>query len=190
MILREDNRVFIDSFVSRAGQVQKPQNDIQNLSSAVTILREPEAVVNSYSVDFAVNQAYINHLVFRCVNFIAQSVTSAYFEIQNAKGEPQDKHPLIALLNTPNPEISPGQFWQLLWKQYELCGNSYLLKAKIGNQTKELWPLFPDKMSVVGFKGVGKLTIIYLRTVERKLNIYQNKLFTTKTQTQPICLKV
>lgn len=61
------------------------------------------------------------------------------------------EHPLIDLLNAPNPFMSRGNLWSTVVMHYYLAGNAYLLKARgdsMGN-VMELWPLRPDRMKIV-----------------------------------------
>ncbi len=70
--------------------------------------------------------------------------------IQNRFIEPLPRHPLVRLLNNPNPFKSRGQMWRTIVMDRLLAGNAYLYKARIrgiGNVT-ELWRLRPDRMRV------------------------------------------
>jgi HK97 family phage portal protein len=60
-------------------------------------------------------------------------------------------HPLIKLLNAPNPYMSRGQCWAMVTVDYHLAGNAYLLKARnvgLGN-VQELWRLQPDRVRII-----------------------------------------
>jgi len=59
-------------------------------------------------------------------------------------------HPLIKLLDAPNPWMSRGQLWGSVVMDRCLAGNAYILKARgpMGN-VGELWRLRPDWVRVV-----------------------------------------
>lgn len=71
--------------------------------------------------------------------------------VQNKYVEEVPAHPLVTLLNQPNPMTSRGQFWATIVMHRKLAGNAYALKARntlLGN-VQELWPLRPDRVRVV-----------------------------------------
>lgn len=147
---------------SQRAQTETNDNELNNLVSLLTALYSPQAIMQEYSLEYAVRKAYTASIwVYRCVNLIAQSITSAYVQIKNSKDEPIDNHPLLKVLEMPNPEMPPKDVWQSVWINAELAGNAYLLKAKLGSRTRELWPLFPDKMRVVPSSAIGKLIDYY-----------------------------
>jgi len=60
-------------------------------------------------------------------------------------------HPLVRLLNAPNPFMSRGQCWSTVVMDRYLGGNAYLLKARnesFGN-VQELWRLRPDRVKII-----------------------------------------
>lgn len=60
-------------------------------------------------------------------------------------------HPLVRLLNAPNPLMTRGQLFATLVMDRYLAGNAYLLKARgqlLGN-TMELWRLRPDRVRII-----------------------------------------
>ena len=74
--------------------------------------------------------------------------------VQNSFVEELPNHPLVRLLNAPNPFMSRGQMWGTVVMDRCLAGNSYLLKARVqGGPLKgtvaELWRLRPDRVKVI-----------------------------------------
>lgn len=60
-------------------------------------------------------------------------------------------HPLVRLVNAPNPFMSRGQFWSTIVMDRYLGGNPYALKARnqgLGN-VQELWRLRPDRVRII-----------------------------------------
>jgi len=81
------------------------------------------------------------------------------------------EHPLVHLLNNPNPFMSRGQLWGTIVMDLKLAGNAYILKARgpLGN-TAELWRLRPDRVRIIpsatnyieGYEyNVGRDKIVY-----------------------------
>lgn len=71
--------------------------------------------------------------------------------VVNGYWEEVEDHPLIKLLNNPNPYTSRGQLWALVVLDIFLAGNSYLLKARyrggfLEGAVGELYRLRPDRM--------------------------------------------
>jgi len=76
------------------------------------------------------------------------------FLVRNGYWEEVDDHPLVKILNNPNPYMSRGQFWSLTVVYYYLAGNAYALKARyqggiLDGAVGELWPLRPDRMKPI-----------------------------------------
>ncbi len=84
-------------------------------------------------------------------------------------------HPLIRLLDNPNPWMSRGQQWGTVVMDLSLAGNAYMLKSRwqggpLKGTVAELWRLRPDRVRIVpdpvnfiaGFEyGVGRDKIIF-----------------------------
>ena len=63
-------------------------------------------------------------------------------------------HPLIRLLDNPNPWMSRGQLWGTVVMDRALAGNAYLLKARfqdglLKGAVGELWRLRPDRVRII-----------------------------------------
>jgi len=74
--------------------------------------------------------------------------------IRNQFIEELPNHPLVRLLNNPNPFMSRGQFTSTLVMDRMIAGNAYVLKARgaLGN-VGELWRLRPDRVRVIPGAG-------------------------------------
>lgn len=73
--------------------------------------------------------------------------------VMNKYVEEVTNHPLVTLLNNPNPFTSRGQLWASVVMDLQLAGNAYLLKARgqFGN-VAELWRLRPDRVRIIPSK--------------------------------------
>lgn len=74
--------------------------------------------------------------------------------IRNGFYEPVAGHPLVKLLNNPNPMTSRGQLWGTVVMDRYIAGNAYLLKVRgpLGNVV-ELWRLRPDRVRIIPMAG-------------------------------------
>ena len=92
-----------------------------------------------------------NAIVYRCVNEISKGAASVPFMLKQGD-EVLEDHPLINLLNRPNPLQSYSEFFNSMFGFLMLSGNSYILK--VGGETistpQELHLLRPDRMKVKG----------------------------------------
>lgn len=82
--------------------------------------------------------------------------------VVNGYWEEVEDHPLIKILNNPNPYTSRGQMWALVVLDIYLAGNSYLLKARYNDgmlkgAVGELYRLRPDRMKpIAGDMAAGE----------------------------------
>jgi len=101
--------------------------------------------------------------VYLCVSLIAQEVSSAHIRLYKQKigrGGKIDKqeltsHPLLDLLNSPNPMMSRGEFLEAISSYVDLDGNAYIWKARVSKEPKKLYPLRPDVMKPILDKESG-----------------------------------
>ena len=96
-----------------------------------------------------------NVIVYRCVNIIARGIASIPWILFKGKSQ-VGTHPLLKLLDRPNPNRGGSQFMEALVGYLLLSGNSYveLVKSSSGKPL-ELYTLRPDRMQVIpGSRGV------------------------------------
>ena len=89
-----------------------------------------------------------NAVVFRCVNEIAKGASSVPFLLKSGDNI-VEQHPLIDLLDRPNPLQSNSEFFNALYGYLMLSGNAYLLK--VGSEVgapRELHLLRPDRIEI------------------------------------------
>lgn len=104
-----------------------------------------------YKYQDLANEGYLkNAIVYRCVNEISKGAASVPFMVKIGD-EVLESHPLIDLLNRPNPLQSYSEFFNSMFGFLMLSGNSYVLK--IGSELgapQELHLLRPDRMKIKG----------------------------------------
>lgn len=88
-----------------------------------------------------------NAIVYRCVNEIANGAASIPFKAFQGDVE-LEQHPILTLLNRPNPTQAGVEFFQSLYSYLLLSGNSYAVRSDIGSMPRELHLLRPDRMRV------------------------------------------
>ena len=89
--------------------------------------------------------------VWRSVNLIAGSAASlplhAYKTADNGGRQVLSDGVAARLLDSPHPDLTPFEFWEMVFAHIALWGNAYLrvLRNELG-QVKELWPIHPARV--------------------------------------------
>ncbi len=106
------------------------------------------------------------HWVHVAVDRIATGVSSQALMVKTMAGDGsgmsdlvEPTHPLVMLLNSPNPFVTPWQFWVQIVQYLELTGNAVLVKEYTkGGKMAEMWclPMHYVKPIITseGFVGV------------------------------------
>ena len=93
-----------------------------------------------------------NVIAFAAVDTIARAIGSAPWRLFRGTNR-QDfvtDHPLLRLINRPNPIMGRAEFFENVAAYYLIAGNSYIeAVGPDGGLPLELWPLRPDRMSVL-----------------------------------------
>ena len=90
-----------------------------------------------------------NAIAYRCVNEIAQGACSVPFKLLSGDNDIPE-HPLLTLLNRPNPMSSGNEYFSSLYSYMLLSGNAYVLKSGPEfREPQELHLLRPDRMRIV-----------------------------------------
>jgi HK97 family phage portal protein len=79
---------------------------------------------------------------------IAQAIASVEFEVW--QGETQlEQHPLIDLMDRPNPMQSGADYVEACISYLLIAGNSYEEAVDVNGEVRELYALRPDRMAVI-----------------------------------------
>ena len=89
-----------------------------------------------------------NAIVFKCVNEISQAAASINFKVYQGDVE-LEQHPLLTLLNKPNPIQAGNEYFQSLYAYILLSGNSFAISSTAGGLPSELHLLRPDRVEVI-----------------------------------------
>ena len=106
----------------------------------------------SYKYADLASEGYMrNAIVYRCVNEISKGAASVQYMVKSGD-DVVEQHPVIALIDRPNPLQSYSEFFSSLFGYLLLSGNAYVLKVGGGmaNGPKELHLLRPDRIRVKG----------------------------------------
>ncbi len=88
-----------------------------------------------------------NAIVYRCVNEIANGAASIPFCVYQDDIK-LEAHPLISLLERPNPLQAGVEYFQSLYSYLLLSGNSYALQSDVNGAPRELHILRPDRIEI------------------------------------------
>ena len=114
----------------------------------------------NYSYEDLAREGYLkNAIVYRCVNEISKGASSVPFMVKSGDTV-LEQHPLIDLIQRPNPLQSYSEFFNSLFGYLLLSGNSYYVKVGgLSNQPRELHLLRPDRIIIKG--GTGSMPSQY-----------------------------
>lgn len=92
--------------------------------------------------------------VYACVRVLAETVASLPLPVYKRLSRGKEKafnHPIYPLLHDmPNPDMTSFTFRETLMGHLLLWGNAYaqIIRDKKSGRVIELWPLYPDRMTV------------------------------------------
>jgi len=93
-----------------------------------------------------------NIIVYRCVSLIARGVASVPWQVY--KGSCRlEVHPLLTLLENPNPQQGLSRFMEALMSYLLLSGNAYIEAVIPEREPWELYLLRPDRIRVIPGKA-------------------------------------
>ncbi|GLI92076.1 phage portal protein [Methylocystis echinoides] len=88
-----------------------------------------------------------NAVCHRCVRMVAEAAASVPWLIYEGAEEIPD-HPLLALIERPNPADTCVSFIEAICANLLLYGNAYIESVLLDGQLRELYALRPDRMRV------------------------------------------
>jgi len=141
-----DNRNISDRLLNRNQPNQTKNSNMMGYFGVGT--EEPKA----YKYQDLAKEGYLkNAIVYRCVNEIAKGAAAVGFNVRFKNDTILEQHPLIDLLNRPNPQQSYSEFFGSLYGYLLLSGNTYVLKTGSDRGApRELHQLRPDRIEIKG----------------------------------------
>lgn len=120
-----------------------------------------KAIWSDRNYEMFSREGYIKNVVgYKCISMLARNASSIQFLLYNKKTNEEVKnHPLIDLLNNPNPMQNRIEFFEALHSYKLISGNSFVkavfLRSENFKNPKELFILRPDRMTIIaGNSGI------------------------------------
>jgi len=101
-----------------------------------------------------------NAVCHRCVRMIAESAAAVPWLMYRGREELID-HPLLHLIERPNPLDTGVSFIEAIASNLLLYGNAYVESVLLDGQLRELYALRPDRMSVQPGKNGWPAAFVY-----------------------------
>ena len=111
-------------------------------------------------VAFATEGYRDNPTVRACIMAKQKAAIECPIILVNEKGEAVENHPILSLLNKPNPMQSWEKFLTQMIGSHDIAGEGDVVKIGIG-QSVELWPLRPDWLEITTFSMGLPVTCSY-----------------------------
>ncbi len=145
-----DNRSFFQRLFG-TGQQEDETKQVGSMVGYTKVGNDSK----TYKYQDLAKEGYKNNpIVYRCVNEISKGISSIDFQIKNSNDEIIESHPVIEVLQRPNPLQSRSEFFSSLVGFLMLSGNAYILGVGAENRPpRELHLLRPDRIDI---KGSGK----------------------------------
>lgn len=133
-----------------------PTNSKQSaVGRLITLFKLGRPAWTPRQYDKLADEAYVRNVVgYRCVRMIAEAAAGVPWLVYD-NGKEQETHPVIDLLEAPNPMQGGPEFWDAYYSFLQIAGNSYIEAVALGKtQIDEMYVLRPDRMKVLpGPKG-------------------------------------
>ena len=145
--MANDNRNFFQRFFG-----SKIEEDETKQVGSMVGYNKVGSDSKSYKYQDLAKEGYKNNpIVYRCVNEISKGISSIDYNLKNADDEIIENHPIIEILNRPNPLQSRSEFISSLIGYLMLSGNAYILGVGAENRPpRELHLLRPDRIEIKG----------------------------------------
>ena len=103
--------------------------------------------------EFAKDGYSENAICFRCIDMISNNASAVKIKVFSGDTE-LESHPLISLLQRPNPLQSGVEYFHSLISYLLISGNSYMIKDKENTAPTELYLLRPDRIEIKSGKSM------------------------------------
>lgn len=113
------------------------------------VINPGQAVWSPRNYESFAKEAYGKNVVaYQAINRIADAIASVKMGVYRGETELVD-HPLIVLLERPNPLQSYSDYVRAKISFLMIAGNGYEERFMVGREVKELYQLRPDRMKIV-----------------------------------------
>jgi HK97 family phage portal protein len=139
------NRLFRSG--ERRARNRAPETKSSPPLIALQLMGQPCWTPRNYA-SLARNGVMQNAVVYRCVRTIAEAAASVPLLLYEGEKE-LSTHPLLALLTSPNVRESGAALFERWYAFLQCAGNAYLQAITLQGETRELYVLRPDRMTVI-----------------------------------------
>lgn len=94
----------------------------------------------------------LNPIIYRAVNEIADAIASLHFELKSGE-DYVEEHPVLTLLDRPNPMMGRSEFIRALFIDYLTTGEMACAQPIGQSQPAELWPVMSADIEVKPGRG-------------------------------------
>jgi HK97 family phage portal protein len=128
---------------------RRPQERKESAAAKLMVINPGQAVWSSRNYESFAKEAYGKNVVaYQAINRIADAIASVNLGVYRGERELVD-HPLITLLERPNPLQSYSDYVRAKVSFLMIAGNGYEERFMVGREVKELYQLRPDRMKIV-----------------------------------------
>lgn len=147
------------SFIENFRRLFSRKESQARIALSINKVGEPISSTANYA-SFASQGYNKNATVFRCIHLIATAASGIKWEVYKKRPGADGKkiqlteHPLLTLMDRPNPMMGRSQFFEAIVAYLTIAGNSYIESAgpTINGAPTELWPMRPDLIKIVPSK--------------------------------------
>jgi HK97 family phage portal protein len=95
-----------------------------------------------------------NVIVYQCIRRIATAIGGLRWYVTTSRGDELADHPLLRLLERPNPQQARDEWLEAVISARLIAGNAYIERVMVGRTPRELYSLRPDRMAVLAAEGM------------------------------------
>lgn len=124
-------------------------SELKQSAASLFVMSPGQPVWTPRDYDSFAKEAYGRNVVaYQAINKIAEAIASV--EFLAFKGEIElDTHPLLDLIERPNPMQSKSDYIIAKIGYLMISGNSYEERVTVGSNIRELYQMRPDRMKVI-----------------------------------------
>lgn len=119
-------------------------------TGAAIYLGSPQAKWSKREYRAFADEAYTKNVIaYQAINKTAMAVATIPWIARRPSGDELLAHPMLDLINQPNPQQSRFEFLNAMVGFYRISGNAYIERIDSRGRPIELYTLRPDRMTVV-----------------------------------------
>ena len=121
----------------------------ESAASKIIVTNPGQPIWSPRNYEQFAREAYGKNVVaYQSINKIAEAISSVKLMVFRGEQELAD-HPLIKLLDRPNPMQAGSDYIHAKVGYLLIAGNGYEERVKVGQDVRELYQLRPDRMKII-----------------------------------------